>query len=253
MARIQAYNDGFSFGDSGLHRIPYDGNTFVREPGRFGARYLDESSIIHKGFDLLYGSFTYGDKIAPSSGTVTRYDHSFSGGRLDFRITGLSIDIKEFTKVILTDTKSDDVALLRSALSGDDVMIGGAFGDSFSGYAGNDLIIGRGGRDIVSGGAGDDTFRFGKVSDSAPDCRDTIKDFKRGEDKIDLYRIDADQDGTAGNQAFKFIGGKAFTGRDGELRFSGGSVYGDVNGDKVADFAIKVAGLKALAASDFVL
>jgi Ca2+-binding RTX toxin-like protein len=139
---------------------------------------------------------------------------------------------------------------LRSALTGDDVLVGGSFSDSFSGYAGNDLIIGRGGRDIVSGGAGDDTFRFGKISDSTPDRRDTIKDFKRSEDKIDLYRIDADQDGTGGNQAFKFIGGKAFTGRDGELRFS---VYGDVNGGKVADFAIKVAGLKALAASDFVL
>lgn len=253
MARIQAYNHGFSFEYAGLHRIPYDGNTFVREPGCFGARYLDEDANIHNGFDLLYGSFTYGEKIAPTSGTVTRYDHSYSGGRVEFRITGLSIDIKEFTKVILSEDRSDDIALLKSAFAGNDVLVGGAFGDIFSGFSGDDLIIGNGGRDTLTGGAGHDAFRFDRISDSTVAARDTIKDFKRGEDKIDLSKIDADQDGTGGNQAFKFIGGRAFSGHDGELRFSGGSVYGDVNGDTVADFAIKVAGLKTLAAADFVL
>src|SRR5215218_1961642 len=117
MARIQAYNHGFSFEYAGLHRIPYDGNTFVQEEGCFGARYLDKSSNLNNGFDLLYGNFTYGDNIAPTSGTVTRYDHTFSGGRVEFRITDFSIDIKEFTKVILTDTKADDIALLKSALT----------------------------------------------------------------------------------------------------------------------------------------
>ena len=71
--------------------------------------------------------------------------------------------------------------------------------------------------------------------------RDQIVDFNRAQrDRIDLSTIDADTDGTAGNQKFTFIGTQAFNGVDGELRCSGRIIQGDVNGDRVADFEIKV-------------
>ncbi|HEY7384825.1 MAG TPA: matrixin, partial [Beijerinckiaceae bacterium] len=70
-------------------------------------------------------------------------------------------------------------------------------------------------------------------------------------DKIDLRTIDADTDGTAGNQAFRFIGGAAFSGVDGQLRFSGGLLQGDTNGDRVADFEVRIVG--ALVAGDVLL
>jgi hypothetical protein len=63
--------------------------------------------------------------------------------------------------------------------------------------------------------------------------------------------IDADTDGTAGNQAFKFIGATAFSGVDGQLRFAGGVLQGDVNGDRTADIEIRVVG--ALARGDLIL
>jgi serralysin len=63
--------------------------------------------------------------------------------------------------------------------------------------------------------------------------------------------IDADTDGTAGNQAFKFIGATAFSGVDGQLRFAGGILQGDTNGDRRADFEIKIVG--ALLAGDVIL
>ena len=48
----------------------------------------------------------------------------------------------------------------------------------------------------------------------------------------------------AGNQAFSFIGTAAFHGVAGELRYtkdvSDTYIYGDVNGDKTADFAIRL-------------
>ncbi|HEX8261701.1 MAG TPA: RTX toxin, partial [Allosphingosinicella sp.] len=68
---------------------------------------------------------------------------------------------------------------------------------------------------------------------------DKILDFSIG-DLIDLSVIDADS-GTAGNQAFSFIGNAAFGNHAGELRYqsNGGNewlVQGDTNGDGTADF-----------------
>jgi hypothetical protein len=81
--------------------------------------------------------------------------------------------------------------------------------------------------------------------------RDVITDFVSGEDKINVSYMDAAA-GVSGNQAFTFIGGAAFSGLAGELRFAGGIVSGDVNGDGKADFEIGVA-VPALIAADFVL
>ncbi len=77
-----------------------------------------------------------------------------------------------------------------------------------------------------------------------------ITDFRTG-DKIDLRAIDADTDGTAGDQAFRYIGSAAFSGVDGQLRYANGILSGDLNGDKVADFQIALSNVRALAATDF--
>jgi len=55
------------------------------------------------------------------------------------------------------------------------------------------------------------------------------------------------------NNAFTFIGAGAFTNVQGQLRYAGGVVQGDINGDAIADFAINVATAPALTATDFVL
>jgi len=57
----------------------------------------------------------------------------------------------------------------------------------------------------------------------------------------------------SGDQAFIYLGDKVFTGHAGELRCAAGIVWGDVNGDKVADFAIKVLGVSTLTANEFLL
>jgi serralysin len=90
------------------------------------------------------------------------------------------------------------------------------------------------------------------VTDSLPTARDTIKDFVRGIDHIDLRSIDANTK-VAGNQAFSFIGRSAFTGGAGQLKFASGVLSGDVNGDKIADFAVNVTGLTTLYKTDFYL
>jgi serralysin len=65
--------------------------------------------------------------------------------------------------------------------------------------------------------------------------------------------IDADTSRNPGNDVFHFIGAQAFHGGGGEVRFAGGVVQADVNGDKIADLEIRVTGLGSMLASDFIL
>jgi serralysin len=120
------------------------------------------------------------------------------------------------------------------------------------GLSGNDTLDGGAGADSLFGAAGADVFDFNSIKDSLPGARDTMQDFVRGVDHIDLRTIDANTAAT-GDQAFSFIGGNAFTGQVGQLNVVNGVLSGGVNGDKVSDFQIKVSGVSALAAADFYL
>ena len=61
----------------------------------------------------------------------------------------------------------------------------------------------------------------------------------------------------AGNQAFSFIGSAIFSHTAGELRAYQAAgqtwIQGDIDGDGVADFLIRIDGLHTLTASDFIL
>lgn len=83
--------------------------------------------------------------------------------------TGLTVTGNDYVRDVLFGGKGNDI--LRG-LSGEDELNGGA---------GNDTLIGGGGADILRGGAGNDIFRFDSVSSS-----DTVVDFTRGSDKIQL-------------------------------------------------------------------
>ena len=92
--------------------------------------------------------------------------------------------------------------------------------------------------------------------------RDVITDFQLGLDHIDLAGIDANAT-RAGDQAFKFIGTQGFGGKAGDLHYQTFDqpgtanditvISGDINGDKVADFEIELAGIVNLRSSDFLL
>jgi hypothetical protein len=89
------------------------------------------------------------------------------------------------------------------------------------------------------------------AGESVRGARRDVVYFQRADgDKIDLGSIDAVMD-KAGNQVFKYIGAASFSGTDGQLRFAGGVLQGDINGDRVADIEIKVVG--ALTAADIIL
>jgi Ca2+-binding RTX toxin-like protein len=134
---------------------------------------------------------------------------------------------------------------------GANVMWGVAGNDTLNGRFGNDTLRGGLGKDILEGGGNRDFFDFDAVKESARGAnRDVILDLIRAEDdRIDLRTIDANTH-KSGNQGFHFIGVAAFHGSEGELRCKSGIVQGDVNGDRKADFDIKV-NLATLVAGDF--
>jgi serralysin len=138
--------------------------------------------------------------------------------------------------------------------NGDDDLLGGTGDDDLLGGSGVDFLVGGSGFDFLSGGTGADIFDFDFVSDSVVGSRrDIISDFHRSElDVVDLRSIDANSS-LGGNQAFKFIGGASFTGSAGQLQFKNGVVSGDVNGDGLADFQIKMNGVTKMYADDFFL
>jgi Ca2+-binding RTX toxin-like protein len=127
----------------------------------------------------------------------------------------------------------------RDALNGgngNDRLFGGADSDTLNGGDGADRIYGGAGDDVLTGGMGNDVFVFAELGG-----RDSITDFRRGQDKIDLSGLDADTR-TEADDSFHWIGNRAFSGSAGELQLyrDRGDYFlaGDVDGDKIADFVI---------------
>ncbi len=148
--------------------------------------------------------------------------------------------------------------------AGDDRLFGGAghdllFGaegqNTLFGGAGQDRLVSSAGTDRLSGGQGADVFAFsalaaGTVSGGAMAGRDTVCDFQRGIDRIDLRAL-----GAAG-AVFQLVGSAAFSGSQ-QLQIiqtPGGSVIrAEVTGDGLADFELFVSHGSALTAADFIL
>ena len=142
---------------------------------------------------------------------------------------------------------------------GDDVVLGGAGTDTVRGGEGDDAVNGGAGKDLLAGNLGADIFIFSALSHTGnlTTTADTITDFVKGDDLIDLSAIDAISTNAQSNDAFAFIGTAAFSAVAGQLRVSqsGGSTYAemDVNGDGTADAMVRAIGLYTFNASDFML
>jgi Ca2+-binding RTX toxin-like protein len=134
--------------------------------------------------------------------------------------------------------------------TGNDRLDGGTGNDQLNGGDGSDLLNGGSGADTLIGGFGADTFLLRGAIESQPSSfnRDVITDFAGAGaalgDQINLAEIDANVL-VAGNQAFTYIDGKAFTAA-GQVRYAGGVLQGSTDADTAAEFEIQLVGAPAL-------
>ncbi|WP_295401773.1 calcium-binding protein [uncultured Thiocystis sp.] len=132
---------------------------------------------------------------------------------------------------------------------------GNALANQLTGNAGSNILTGGAGNDRLTSNGGNDTFDFNALSEmgTTSSTWDIIADFTRGQDKIDLSTLDADTS-TAINDAFTgFIISTANFTAAGQLKLSGGVLYGNVDSDADAEFAIALTGITTLSLTDIVV
>ncbi|VVN14799.1 Mannuronan C5-epimerase AlgE1 [Pseudomonas fluorescens] len=135
---------------------------------------------------------------------------------------------------------------------GNNLLNGGLGNDVLDGGAANDTLIGGLGTDTLTGGTGADRFVFNALNEMGKGgLRDVITDFSSLDgDKLDFSKFDANLL-SAGVNKFTFIDSNDFTGA-GQLRFVDHVLYGNVNGDLVADFEIQLVGVNSFSSHDLV-
>ena len=220
-----------------------DGQYYTRYSEVMDLRATKLTSISHLDRDFLYGS---------DHGI---FDIRFSAPVLLADVAGRTLGQILRDGDTIHGTASADTLKFTGR---SEKIFGGDGNDVLAGRAGNDVIAGEMGADRLHGGKGADIFLFRSVAESDTRQSDLIRDFSRAEgDRINLKAIDAKQ-GTAANDKFRFIGTKAFSGSEGELRYQVTSkgttyVYGDVDGDGKADLRIVLKGEIDLVKTDFLL
>lgn len=164
---------------------------------------------------------------------------------------------REYITHVGDDTSTPD----HVGSDGLEKMWGMGGNDTLRAYGGDDYLWGGDGRDRLFGGLGADYLNGGEGRDRFyfSSLRETRGDRIDGFDKSDVMvfsGIDANTE-RSGNQAFRFIDRKAFSGTAGELQehHVKGSTFvrGDVDGDGRHDFSVKIYGNFNLTRDDFVL
>lgn len=255
--------EGGAGGDSYL--VDHPGDMVVEEGGGFDRIF----SVLSLRLPRLVEALTLVGS-GPLTGIGNPLNNAISGGSGDDRLIGLGGGDR------LSGADGDDVLLggagddllfgnagnnslvdgagndvLRGG-AGMDVLRGGAGDDQLFGDWGRDVLVGGLGADVLTGGTGNDVFRFLSVAEIGNGATaDTITDFVPG-DRIDLRGIDADEF-MPGHQTFQFIDDAAFSGVAGELRFWGGRLMGDIDGDMVVDFGLMLPGTSQVTLSDLLL
>jgi Ca2+-binding RTX toxin-like protein len=128
-----------------------------------------------------------------------------------------------------------------------DFLTGNEQVNGLTGGDGNDTLRGGAGVDVIRGGANADTFVLLSIQDAPVlgASAEYYSDFSEAEgDRIDLSAIDANVN-VAGDQAFTAIGTAAFGNVAGQLRFNTkvNVLEGDVDGNGIADFHVRLDGL----------
>jgi Ca2+-binding RTX toxin-like protein len=209
-------------------------------------RIVNHGSIT--GNIAIMGDEGAGVRILRNSGHIegTAQSYGYQGDSANFNIRDVIYNRGEMVGSVTLRGNDDSyfgagghLTGRLSGGSGNDELYDGVGGNIVDGGDGNDTISGGLGADTIIGGAGTDVVIYGAVKESTFKNPDIVKDITRNElDVLDLRLIDANEK-KASDQAFHVtdhqeIGGLwfKFVGQDMFL-------YGETDGDKQIDFAIK--------------
>ncbi len=212
------------------------------------------------GDDILDGG-AGSDIIAGGKGNDIYYVDNARDAVFEFRGDGIDSVRSSISYALVSNVENLTlIGSFNTSATGNDLgnsLTGNNGDNALVGRAGNDKLYGGVGADKLYGGTGADSFLYLSQTHSTMASRDMIYDFSRSDgDKINLSVVDANSE-RAGNQAFIFIGEKAFSGKNQELRYTNTNgdtyIYGDVDGDKQTDFSIRLDKLIELVKGDFIL
>jgi parallel beta-helix repeat protein len=241
--------------------VSHNLTAYITDAQSTDTKFVHDNTLVQKFDPTTGGYYTTSmiDKVLSSTSTTDAKASLLDG------LTSATASVSSTAVNSITQTASSDLGVKMTAKSDDtNILLGGKGADTLSGLAGNDSLVGGDGNDLLNGGIGSDCLRGGAGSDTFNfDYRalsssvDTICDFRASEaDKIKVHSIDANSATTADDD-FHFIGATAFSHSVGELRYevrgSDSYVMGDVNGDGLADFTIKLAGVTSLTKGDFIV
>ena len=167
---------------------------------------------------------------------------------------GTSLENLILTGTASIEGKGNELANNMTGNSANNMLKGKAGNDTLNGGAGDDTLVGGAGMDSLSGGVGNDIFDFNALSEMGLTSTnwDVITDFSGGADRIDLSDLDANS-ATDENDAFTAIidGASAFNAA-GQLKLINGVLYGNVDADADAEFAIQLVGVSSVTLADFI-
>jgi Ca2+-binding RTX toxin-like protein len=225
--------------------------------GNSGANVLDGGA----GADTLSGGLGSDTYYVDNAGDVIVESGDATRGGVDLVIATVSRTLGSYQENLTLngsaaiDGTGNELANKIAGNAGNNVLNGGAGADSLYGGAGDDILIGGAGKDVLKGDAGKDVFVFNALSEMGVTSAtwDVISDFTAGQDKIDLSRLDANT-ATTTNEAFtEIIAATAAFTKAGQLKFANGVLYGNVDADADAEFAIQLTGVTKLGTADIVL
>ncbi|HET6941068.1 MAG TPA: calcium-binding protein [Sphingomicrobium sp.] len=210
--------------------------------------------IIGNDSDNIINGYAGADSMRGGAGNDTYYVDNV-GDRIVENV-GEGID-RVYSMVTYSATLNVDQVFLRGTAAIN--ASGNSLHNVLVGNSAANILNGRLGADDLRGGGGADTFYFddGHFGGLTPSTCDRILDFSHTQgDRIEFADVDANSL-LADDQAFTFIGSDSFHNVAGELRYqqiNGNTyVYGDINGDGLADFMIRLDGNHALTSGDILI
>ncbi len=168
---------------------------------------------------------------------------TYNNGIANISTAGFGIDLSG----IYSGSKGFNINVTGSATNQaikgsnfNDIITGGANADNMMGFNGSDILAGGLGNDTLTGGQGSDAFVFNTVAHTSSNV-DTILDFVKGEDKIQLSKIIFT--GLTNFTSADFVSGNASVDTADRIIYnvSDGSLWYDADGSTTTIGAVKVA------------